>query len=398
MTPAGDVTTLAGQASSRGSADGTGTAAQFTDPWGLAPDAAGNVYVSDGQDGTIRKVTPAGVVTTFAGNPEHSGSADGVGCSARFNRPEGVAVDGAGNTYVADTSNRTVRRVTPSGNVTTIAGAAGQRGASNGTGSQARFTGPYGVALGASGAIYVADGSTIRKIAPDGVVTTLAGVEGQSGNSDGTGSAARFGAVSAIAVDQSETIFVTDCGSNTPFGAAGTIRRVTPEGAVTTIAGSWSQAGNADGTGSDARFLVPLGIAVDGAGTVYVTDTGNGIIRRVTPEGVVTTLAGRAEPWVSRPPVPQSPKDGIGSDAAFGYPWGIAVGPDGNIYVADGAAIRKVTTEGVVTTVVGGFTNQGVLPGPLPTSLNDVSGLAFAPSGDLVLAAFVENSVLVVHW
>ena len=177
MTPAGVVTTLAGLAGSQGSADGTGSAARFAWPIGVAVDSTGNVYVADNGNDTIRKVTPAGVVTTLAGLAGSSGSADGTGSAARFYGPSGVAVDSAGNVYVADTGNYTIRKVTPAGVVTTLAGLAGTEGSADGTGSAARFSYPSGVAVDSAGNVYVADtgNNTIRKVTPAGVVTTLAG-------------------------------------------------------------------------------------------------------------------------------------------------------------------------------------------------------------------------------
>ena len=169
-----------GLAGSYGSADGTGSAARFYCPCGVAVDSAGNVYVADSDNHTIRKVTPGGVVTTLAGLAGSSGSADGTGSAARFYDPYGVAVDSAGNVYVADYRNHTIRKVTPGGVVTTLAGLAGSSGSADGTGSAARFYYPYGVAVDSAGNVYVADtcNNTIRKVTPGGVVTTLAGVAG----------------------------------------------------------------------------------------------------------------------------------------------------------------------------------------------------------------------------
>ena len=188
MTPAGTNggTTLAGLAGSPGSADGTGSNARFNDPSGVAVDSAGNVYVADSYNDTIRKVTPADVVTTLAGLAGNAGSADGTGSAARFDDPTGVAVDSAGNVYVADDCNSTIRKVTPVGaswEVTTLAGLAGSSGSADGTNSAARFNDPYCVAVDTNGNVYVADyaNDTIRKVTPVGtnwVVTTLAGLAG----------------------------------------------------------------------------------------------------------------------------------------------------------------------------------------------------------------------------
>jgi sugar lactone lactonase YvrE len=347
VTPGGVVTTLAGLAASSGSADGTGSAARFQDPEGVAVDSAGNVYVADTYNHTIRQVTPGGVVTTLAGLAASSGSADGTGSAARFDWPLGVAVDSAGTVFVADTCNYTIRQVTPGGVVTTLAGLAGSSGSTDGTGSAARFggalySGPGGVAVDSAGTVFVADtcNYTIRQVTPGGVVTTLAGLAGSWGSGDGTGSAARFEWPHGVAVDSAGNVYVADTLNST-------IRRVTPGGVVTTLAGLAGSEGSGDGTGCAARFSLPYGLAVDSAANVYVADTYNCTIRKVTPGGVVTTLAGLAGSSGSA--------DGTGSAARFCYPDGVAVDGAANVYVADclNHTIRKVTPGGVVTTLAG---------------------------------------------
>jgi hypothetical protein len=272
----GVVTTLAGTAGSYGSANGTGAAARFNNPYGVAVDAAGTVYVADQNNHTIRKITPAGVVSTLAGTAGPYGSADGTGAAARFNYPTGVAVDAAGVVYVADESNNTIRKITPAGVVSTLAGTSGIGGGSaDGTGAAARFDTPIGVAVDASGTVYVGERNnhTIRKITPAGVVSTLAGTSGIGGGSaDGTGAAARFNAPIGVAVDASGTVYVADLGNST-------IRKITAAGVVSTLAGTAGLDGSANGTGAAARFSYPTGVAVDVAGTVYVADQSNQTIR-----------------------------------------------------------------------------------------------------------------------
>jgi len=351
VTPEGMVTTLAGLAGQRGSVDGKGSEARFIGADAVAVDSSGNVYVSDGADDTIRKVTPAGVVTTLAGLATVSGTNDGAGSAARFGDmfggPAGLAVDAAGNVYVADKDNQTIRKVTPTGVVTTLAGVAGSKGTNDGVASVARFDDPTGVSVDGSGNVYVADfnNHTIRKVTSAGVVTTLAGLAGSLGSADGKGSAARFGEVpsfgpSGVAVGVDGTLFVADTGNNE-------IRKITPEGVVTTLAGLAGARGSTDATGCDARFGAPGGAAIDKAGNLYVADTGNQVIRKMTPDGVVTTLAGLAGERGST--------DGVGSEARFTDPSDVTVDGAGNVFVADtgNKTIRKVTPEGVVTTLAG---------------------------------------------
>jgi len=352
VTAAGVVTTLAGSAGVAGSADGTGSAARFCNPVGVAVDGAGNVYVADTWNHTIRKVTPLGVVTTLAGSAGTAGSTDGTGNAAQFNCPCGVAVDSVGNVYVAERDNYTIRKVTPAGVVTTLAGSAGMWGSADGAGSVARFNMPVGVAVDSAGNVFVADtgNQTIRKVTPSGVVTTLAGSAGGSGSTDGTGITARFYSPKGVAADSAGNVYVADTGNQT-------IRKVTSAGVVTTLAGSAGVAGSADGTGSAARFCNPYGVAVDSTGNVFVGDTGNCTIRKVTAGGVVTTLAGSVGSTGSA--------DGTGSAARFYSPEGVAVDSSGNMYVADtdNHTIRKVTASGVVTTLAGSSRVIGIADG-----------------------------------
>lgn len=183
----------------------------------VAVDSAGNVYVADTGNHTIRKVTSKGVATTLAGLAGSKGGVDGTGSMARFCYPEGVAVDKVGNVYVADSLNETIRKVTPEGSVTTLAELAGSLGSADGKGSEARFNGPQGVAVDLAGNIYVADtgNRTIRKITSAGVVTTLAGKVGSNGNADGTGSLARFGYPARVAVDCAGNVYVINSDNST---------------------------------------------------------------------------------------------------------------------------------------------------------------------------------------
>ncbi len=372
--PAWVVTTSAGTVGSAGSTDGTGTAARFNSPGGMAVDDVGNVYVADTNNHTIRKITPAGGVTTLAGSGVQ-GSANGTCSAAMFSSPKSVAVDNAENDntgsdnkriiYVADTNNHTIRKITPAdGVVATLAGLAGVQGSADGTGS-ARFYSPGGVAVDGTGNVYVADTNnhTIRKITPaDGVVATLAGLAGIQGNADGTGSAAQFNSPGGVAVDDAGNVYVADTSNDT-------IRKISPTGAVTTLAGSAGSAGSADGTGSAAQFNSPSGVAVDDAGNVYVADTNNYTIRKITPAGVVTTLVGTAGSLGSA--------DGTGGAARFYNPTGLAV---------DCWGINNLTRRPRKLAI---FCNSNSSsPGQVITTTNDLYGFycaVYAPNSPLVV-------------
>ena len=395
VTPVGTdwvVTTPAGLAHNPGSADGTGNAARFADPYGVAVDNTGNVYVADIFNDAIRKVTPVGtnwVVTTLAGVGGNYGSMDGAGNVALFKGPAGVTVDRAGNTYVADQVNHTIRKVTPAGEVLTLGGLAGFGGSTNGTGSDARFFVPQGVAADGAGNLYVVErgNSTIRKVTPVGTnwaVTTLAGLAFSEGSADGTGIVARFAEPKGLAADSAGNVYVADSNNST-------IRRVTPAGSVTTRAGSAGQSGSADGIGALARFNNPSGLALDIATNIYVADTWNHTIRKVTPARVVTTLAGM--------PGSAGSTDGIGIAARFNYPSGVAVDGAGNVYVSDtyNNTIRKLTPVGtnwVVTTLGGrpGFYGSADGTG-IAARFSNPNGVAVDSDDNIYVADFYLNTI-----
>ncbi len=334
---------LAGAAGSTGSVDGTGTAAQFNQPFGIALDSSGNLYVADKKNNVIRKISSSGVVTTVAGTASNAGgSANGTGTAASFNQPAGVVVDSGGNIYVADSGNNVIRKITSAGVVTTLAGVVGQSGAANSaSGVSATFNTPYDVAVDGSGNVYVAEfgNNAIRKVTSSGTVTTFAGTPGVSGSTDATGTAASFNQPTSIALDSSGNLYVSDSGNNT-------IRKVSSAGVVTTIAGQTGKTGSADGTGTAALFKSPRGVAVDSGGNIYVADSENGTIRKISSAGVVTTLAGETGSFATA--------NGTGSAALFDVPEGIAVDSSGNLYVSNelGNSISKGSAAAVAAPTI----------------------------------------------
>lgn len=411
ITPAGIISTLAGQQYNSGQIDGQGAAARFSFISRLSCDTAGNIYALDGT--ALRKISPNGEVTTLAGQFDAKGNNDGSGKAARFNSPAGLAIDNAGNIYIADNGDDVVdltdnakdsgkpslRKVTPDGQVSTltqisqqIAALLGERSynlgdmgrdaagnlylqvwletpllppdaqvllkvsgagmvsklADSGLPGSAAYPGAgqltlytTGAAVDASGNVYVADSrnTTINKIATNGKKTRIAGSSGQDENShrDGSGRDARFYFPHQIATDGQGNTYVA--------GGDHTIRKIAANGVTTTLAGKVYESGNTDGSGSSARFNAPGAMVTDSTGNLYVADSGNYAIRKITPTGVVSTLAGSSE----------GSNDGKGTAASFGYLRSLAIDPAGNLYTLQAYGnIRKITPDGVVSTRAAG--------------------------------------------
>ncbi len=389
VAPGGVISSVAGNpylsSDVKSGADGTGLEAEFEHPRGIAMDFDGNLLVADVFDSAIRKVTPAGVVTTVAGAATTAGTTDGTGATARFSRPAGIAVDQTHNVYVADSRNYTVRKISSTGLVTTFAGSAGISGSADGIGPEARFYAPGAIAVDQAGNLFVTDGGnhTIRKISSQGVVTTIAGAAGITGSADGPGALARFNGPAAIAVDSSGNVFVSDYNNNT-------VRRISPEGIVSTVAGMAGSGGYADGQSDSARFWGPMGIAIDGAGNLIVADQRNASIRKITGVGVVTTQAGDVgTPWYT---------DGVGIAAYFNRPDHVAVDAAGYVYVADSGnyLIRRISPEGVVTTLAGLAEKSGTSDGTGPDARFTLPvGLTVDSVGRLYVTDMSSNTVRV---
>jgi gliding motility-associated-like protein len=314
---------------------GTGNTAVFYNPTRLAQDASGNLYVADRDNNQIKKVTPAGVVTLFASG---------------FNQPNGVAVDKTGNVYVADAASNQIKKITPAGVVSVFAGS-GSAGSQNGPAGVASFYYPYSLVFDAAGNLYTTDSqnSLIRKIAPDGTVSTFAGSD--AGFADGQGTAAKFNIPSGLNIDAAGNIYVADANNSR-------VRKITPTGLVTTVSGTGAF-GADNGPALSATFNVPAGVVVDDAGNIYVADIRNNLIRKIDPQGIVTTLAGNGS---------AGSDDGVGVLASFNHPNDVQYNTAGFIYVTDygNSMIRKV--------IVTGYTIDKALP----------PGLSFDPTTGII--------------
>jgi len=361
-----------------GWADGIGGKVRFNMPYGITVDGLGSAFITDSGNGVIRKVDLAtGKVSTLAGVGPQKGWNDGPAAQAAFSMPAGIAVDAAGNAYVAEANNSVIRKISPQGVVSTLAGQHGVAGSDNGQGTAAAFNAPYDVALDSAGNLFVADfgNNCIRKITPNGTVSVFAGIPGGGGWTDGPGASALFSGPESLVMASDGNLYVADTWNSV-------IRKITPDGAVSTYAGSGNYA-LTDGIGTAADFAGPSGITEDSSGHLIVADTYNSAIRTIElATGSVSTLAGGT----------RGAKDGNGSEAFFDTPLRVLADPAGFLLVSDyyNNAIRKVTSSGVVTTVVGSLKDDqaslpGIEVGALPGQITQPMGLARNSDGSILV-------------
>lgn len=368
IDPAGIISTVAGTGKLGSSGDGgLATTAQMGDPKGLAVDSAGNLYIADYDNNRIRKVTSDGMISTVAGSGtglgSNSGGYSGDGgkaIEAKLRFPIDVAIDSTGNLYIADSLNHRIRKVTSDGIISTVAGTGSKGyGGDGGPATAAKLNQPYGVNVDSGGNVYIADygNSRIRKITTDGIINTVAGIgtglgsnSGYSGDG-GPATAAQLAGPMAVAIDRSGNLYIADFGNNK-------VRKITPAGIISTIAGTGSRDYGGDGGLATAAMLNPSGIAIDTASNLYIADQANNRIRKITTDGVITTVAGNGT-------YGGNGDGGLATAAQLGHPYGVAIDSASNLYIADygNCRIRKVTPAGVISTVVGngskGYSGDG---------------------------------------
>ncbi len=326
---------------------GQATAAEINQPNNVAFDAAGNMYISDQYNHCIRKVGSSGVISTIAGNVDSFGirGDGGAAISASLFRPGGMVIDASNNIYFADLGNHTVRKISAAGVITRVAGTGFSGfGGDGGQATAADLYTPSGIAMDAAGNIYIADqeNNRIRKVSTSGIISTIAGngTAGFSGDS-GAATAAELSAPYNLAVDGSANVYVADFGNNR-------IRKVTPAGIITTVVGTGTRSFSGDGGAATAATIsIPQDIKFDTAWNMYIADNVNNRIRKITPAGIITTIAGNGTAG-------SSGDGGPATAAELSGPSGVAIDRSGNVYISDqyNNRIRKIspaTTTGVVT-------------------------------------------------
>jgi sugar lactone lactonase YvrE len=331
-------------------------ASGLNSPTGLCFDSSGNLYFAEWNTNRIRKITPNGLITTFAGGT--AGFQNGFGGAAQFTNPVGLAIDGSDNIYVCDSNNNRIRKIDPSSNVTTVAGS-GTNTSIDGTGTSASFNAPFYCALDTNGNLFVSDyhGNVIRKVTPAGVVTTFAG-SGTASSTDGTGTAATFNGPRGIKVDSSGNLYVCEFDGQK-------IRKITASAVTSTIAGSGT-AGSTNATGTAATFNNPVGLVLDAAMNIYVMDSSNYVIRKITTSKVVTTAAGSA-----------GTSGSVNNEASFNSPGGLAFDPStGLIFVCDTGNNKIRSINAFPPRGVSSWSNFGV---STPTTFNYVGTTAYPP-------------------
>ena len=389
----GTLTTVAGTGGDGFGGDGMpATAARLASPWSTAIDAAGNIFIADTRNNRIRKVTPQGVISTFAGDGFPSFHGDGgLATAARLNGPSGVAVDAAGNVFIADTHNFRVRKVNPQGIISTFAGTGAAAVPSDpvgdgGPATNAIVQGPRGLAIDSAGNVFIADVQNyrIRKVAPNGIITTVAGTGFSGfGGDDGPAIAAQLSFPTGVAVDGTGTLFIADA-------ANARVRKVTPQGIISTVAGTGGTAFDGDGGPATMAAMGPEGVAVDAAGELLIADTFNHRIRKVNALGIISTIAGVSLAGFGG--------DGeLATSARVNEPSGAVLDANQNLFIADTSnhRIRKVSPVGVITTVAGngtpGFSGDN---GPATAAqLNGPFGVAVKSDGTLYITDTLNNRV-----
>ena len=390
-----DISTVAGNGTPGFSGDGsTATSAEMNSPTGLAVDSSGNLYIADSLNRRIRKVASGGSISTFAGNGTFSYSGDGGPAGkAQLNTPQGVAADSSGNLYIADTLNNVVRKVSPNGTISNYAGNGGAGSSGDGSAAtSAQLNGPQGLALDAAGNLFIADtlNAKVRKVSSaSGVITTVAGSGTPGfGGDGGAAASAQLNLPSGVAVDANNNLYIADFGNSR-------VRMVSTNNTIGTVAGNGAAGYSGDGGQAvKAQLNGPQGVAVDAAGNLYIADTENNLIREVSLDGRISTVAGNGVAGYSG-------DGGQATNAQVGNPVGVAVDAAGNIFTVDASTrVRQVYPNGLIATIAGngsrGYSGDGGLA--TQAQLNAPSAIALGSNGNLYVADMANNAVRLLQY
>jgi uncharacterized protein (TIGR03437 family) len=388
-----DISTVAGNGTAGFAGDGsTAGNAEINSPTGIALDSSGNLYIADSLNYRIRKVA-SGNISTFAGNGTLSYSGDGGPASkAQLNTPQGVAADAAGNLYLADTLNNVVRKVSPNGTISNFAGNGGAGSSGDGgAATGAQLNGPQGLAVDASGNLFIADtlNAKVRKVSTSGVITTVAGSGTPGYGGDGSAaSGAQLNLPIGLAVDAAANLYIADFGNSR-------VRKVSAGGAIATVAGNGSFGYSGDGGPAvNTQLNGPQGVAVDAAGDLYIADTENNLIREVTPGGLIASVAGNGLAGYSG-------DGGLATSAQLGNPVSVAVDAVGNIFTLDASdRVRQVYPNGVIVTIGGngslGYSGDGGLA--TQAQLNAPLAIALGSNGNLYVADTANSAIRLLQY
>lgn len=379
VSPTGIITTVAGDGVARFAGDGgPATAASLFQPWDVALDGSGNLYIADARNYRIRKVSPAGIISTVAGGSIGFSGDGGPATRASLNFPQGVAVDPTGQLYIADTNNGRIRKVSSDGTISTMAGVGLVNfSGDGGPATSASLSQPLSVAVDSAGNLYIADwfNHRIRKVSPTGIISTVAGtgVAGFSGDG-GPAVSASLNEPQGVALDAAGNVYFAD-------GADQRVRKISSLGVISTVAGNGRYAFSGDGgPATNASFRGPTRLAFDAAGNLFITDANNHRIRKVSPTGIISTVAGNGVEGFAGDGAPAT-------SASLQDPRGVHVDAAGNLYIADfgNNRIRKVSSGGIITTVAGGGVSgdggpatSAALAGPMDVALDTAGNLYIA--------------------
>jgi len=384
VTGSGNIMTVAGDGVPGYSGDDrAASAARLNYPYGVAVDQARSVYIADRSNQRVRKISPEGIITTVAGNGTYEYSGDGGPArSATLANPVGVAVDAAGNVWIADNMNNRIRKVTPDGMISTVAGAS-HFGGDGGPGTSASLESPGSVALDASGNLYIADegNGRIRKLTPSGTITTVAGTGKYL--YDGETKQTPYAALAyprSVVADAAGNLYFIDASNNADNSR---VRKLSPSGQITAVAGNGTVGYSGDGKAAvGAQLRRPQGLALDRLGNLYIADSGNNVVRKVTPDGTISTCAGTGTPGYSG-------EGQLATVAKLDNPAALATDAVGNLYIADfnNSRVRMLSPSGIITLVAGnGTSGRGGDGGPALTAQVNPSGLAVDAAGNLYIA------------